>query len=97
MKECRDIVRELVAMFESGAFEIGGRRTEYGVYDYFAFDGGLTYDGLVFRLDGEDLDIELTSAEGKSIAKAFSKAIDRHIINEGSWDGFKAIEDYLGF
>lgn len=96
MKGCRDIVRELIAMMEFGAFQIDGFKNEFGTHDYIASYSSLTYDGLVFRLDGEVLDIELTSKEDKALNKAFTKRIDRYISNEGSWDGFKAIEDYIG-
>lgn len=97
MKECRDIVRELIAMMESGAFAVEGFKNEFGTYDYIAFNYGLSYDGIVFRIDGQVLDVQLTGKEDKSLNKAFTNLIDGYIINEDSWDGFRAIEKHLGY
>lgn len=106
MKECRDIVRELIAMMECGVFVIEAVENDLGCYydytayfarprnDGFGFDE-LAYDGLGFKINGDRVNVQLTSKESKEIDKAFTKAIDRYIISEGDTDGLDEIQAFL--
>ncbi len=99
MKECRDIVRELIAMMECGAFEIEGHENEIGFMDYIAyyynFGQVLTYDGLDFKIDGVKIGVQLTQKEYKKLNKAFSQAIDHYFINVIDYDGLNEIQAFL--